>query len=326
MTNSNNPKNLSDEQLVKYFVQGDTRILASQNLRLDYKANTSQISHRKTGEVLATFKTMDKPYCIYLRENNQYEDLLIKVFLENKFIPLTGLDKHNGFIIYQKHEIPNGYNINYTDTIALWKTWWPTRRHQRSYAIMIDILVFFREQWYPIQDMIGHDGIFYIKTLVGEISLAPTDKLVWLNKIARTQAIVTSVSTINKQTNTETFVQEPTGGTSVVNPPRQNSGFIDRSHNPTPIVPTPSLSTSSHLSRKDIHEIIPSNEIKENLDHLKTNALKIISNYLQNGEVETQTEVIKDNKGEILSVRMTTTKKPCPQWVIDYILKYPEVK
>lgn len=323
MTNSNNPKILSDEQLLKYFVQGDTRILASNNLRLDYKANTAQISHRKTGEVLAIFKPLEKPYCIYLRENNQYEDLLIKVFLENKFIPLTGLDKHNGFVIYQQHEIPNGYQINYTDTVALWKTWWPTRRHQRSYAIMIDILVFFREQWYPIQDMMGHDGIFYIKTLVGEISLAPTDKLVWLNKVAKIQGVVTSVSTIHKPANTETFVQEPTGGTSVVIPPRQNSGFIDKSNNTTPIVPTPSLSTSSNFSRKDADETIPSHEIKENLDQLKSQAMKVLSHYLQNGEIETQTEVIKDSKGEILSVRMTTTKKPCPQWVINYIFKHP---
>ncbi|HEY9703442.1 MAG TPA: hypothetical protein V6C58_13400, partial [Allocoleopsis sp.] len=116
MTNPNNAKILSDEQLLKYFVQGDTRILASNNLRLDYKANTARISHRKTGEVFAIFKPLEKPYCIYLRENNQYEDLLIKVFLENKFIPLTGLDKHTGFVIYQQHEIPNGYQINYTDT------------------------------------------------------------------------------------------------------------------------------------------------------------------------------------------------------------------
>ncbi len=48
--------------------------------------------------------------------------------------------------------------------------------------------------------------------------------------------------------------------------------------------------------------------------------MQAIENYLVNGETETQVEIIKNLKGEVISYKSVTIKKPCPSWVFEYLI------
>jgi hypothetical protein len=303
MTNNLDLKNLDDLQLIKFFVQGETRVLSSNNLRLEYKMGTSQLTTVNNNEVIAIFKPLTKPRSIFLKEESKYRDLISNTLLESKFIPIGLTGKYQGLFEYQQYDIPHGYRANYTDTITLWKNWWPNRRHQRSYAIMIDILIFVRDEWYPIQDMVGHDGIFYIKTLVAEISLGSTDKIVWLNKGDKSQTNI-PVPSSSLTTSTGKNLGEKFTTTDAKN-------WYEETYQQAG-------STSIHLD--DDYEPLEKPMLKISQE-MKEKALKILEEYLVNGEIEKRSEIIKDGKGEVQSMKMITVKKPCPQWVIEFLLK-----
>lgn len=303
MTKNLDLKNLDDLQLIKLFVQGETRVLSSNNLRLEYKAGTSQLTTVNNHEVIAIFKTLSKPRSIFIQEESKYQYLISNILLENKFIPIGLTAKNQGLFEYQQYDIPVGYRVNYTDTITLWKSWWPNRRHQRSYAIMIDILIFVRDEWYPIQDMVGDNGIFYIKTLVAEISLGSTDKIVWLNKGDKPQPNM-QVPSSSLTTNTGKNVGETFTITEAKN------WYEETYQQAGPI--SINLENDAEPLEKPMLKVS---------DEMKEKALKILEEYLVNGEMEKRSEIIKDTKGEIQSMKMITVKKPCPQWVIEFVLK-----
>ncbi|MBW4575444.1 MAG: hypothetical protein KME08_09195 [Aphanothece sp. CMT-3BRIN-NPC111] len=284
------PKVFDDATLVKAFVQGQNKLLATQSLRIEAVGDTTQLLTKK-GELIGLLKISDKARSALVKTQSEYYGLINKIFLEEGFVPF-GESKKKGFFEYRQYEIPKGYKINYTESLVLWKAWWPTRRSTKNFRFKLDILFFVQNNWYPIQDMVFSDGNLYIKTLVGEFTLHGTDKVVWLNQL-------------------ET---EPTQKENL-DLPASKSDFKDS------IVNT-QLSKKQNINVETNSKAELETEIEEEqlLRKLKLRALQTLSDYLENGEVKVKTEVIKDAKGENLSTKTITFKNPCPQWVLEYLL------
>ena len=273
---------LDDTRLIQRFSEGETQLLANQNLRLEFSCNAVQLTTRK-GELIGILKPKEKNFCL-IKQSSKYWEIIHKTLLDKSFIPLGESEQQKGFFEYQQYEVPKGYKINYTEAGFLWKIWWPSQRRKNNYQIQLSIIVFTKDKWYPIQEIAFVDGIFYIKTLIGEMTLGFTDKVVWLNKLD--QEVKSPAVSLNQVSETAT---QPVAEDSY---PRH---VLEKN----PMVPPP-------LAAK--LEVEP--DLQKILQQLKNQAIKTLANYLANGEIETITEVIKDAKGEVTSTKTVTSKKP----------------
>ncbi|HEY9749219.1 MAG TPA: hypothetical protein V6C63_11105 [Allocoleopsis sp.] len=175
---------LDDIALIRQFVKGETTLAANQNLRVESAFNALQLLVKRRG-VIATAQLNDgKVRAILARAESEYWGLLHQVAQEHGLMPADVQDQA-GWMKYEGRPIPEGYQVNYTESRLLWKEWWVRSRQSPNRAIQLNLLIFVakRQQWYPIREIICHEGTLYIKTLVAELVLLANDSVVWLNQM-----------------------------------------------------------------------------------------------------------------------------------------------
>jgi hypothetical protein len=69
---------------------------------------------------------------------------------------------------------------------------------------------------------------------------------------------------------------------------------------------------------------LPPASISERKQSLKLKAINTLTNYLQNGDAVTHTEVLKNGQGQVMNRKVTTTRRGCPSWTIEEIKKLEE--
>jgi hypothetical protein len=178
---------LDDIALIRQFVKGETTLAANQNLRVEAAFNALQLLVKRRG-VVATAQLNDgKVSAILARAESEYWGLLHQVAQEHGLMPADVQDQA-GWMKYEHRPIPEGYQVNYTESRLLWKEWWVRSRQSPNRSIQLNLLIFVakRQQWYPIRDIISHEGTLYIKTLVAELVVLANDSVVWLNQSAPT--------------------------------------------------------------------------------------------------------------------------------------------
>lgn len=169
---------LDDTNLVEKFVQGSNQLLASTNLRLEVNGGASQLLMR-SGDAIAIMYLQAKPRTVIIKQKAHFSQLVDRILIEQGFV-LFGDANRSGFVEYKHYVTPAGYRISYTDPSVLWKKWWPTERFQNKQRFNMDILVNFKDNWYPVQGINVNAGIFTIKTIAGQLSLKRDHKVLWL--------------------------------------------------------------------------------------------------------------------------------------------------
>jgi hypothetical protein len=106
-----------------------------------------------------------------------------QALLARHFIPTPGGADQHGFVQYRADNIPAGYEVTHTAAKELWKEWWRTARHSGVHGIHMDLLIFARDTWYPIRNIICSQGTLFITTLVSEVSFAGSEQLTWLRRL-----------------------------------------------------------------------------------------------------------------------------------------------
>lgn len=327
---------LDDASLIQKFARGERDLVSNENLQIDFCFNRLQLTSRRL-EILALIDLLDKPRVVLIKKVSKYSKLINEIILENHFVP-WGESSRKGFIKYQQCVPPAGYKLNYTEAVDLWKTWWPNHRQHNKHEIELDILVFFKTNWYPIKEVVGSDGNFYIKTLAGEMTLHSTDKVVWVTQISKQ---------ITPQPTSLTSPAQPERTATAVNTEADNKPIVSR------LADYPSLGSSGRgrteqqgkqaergrkinngysmkVDKKDDLESMPAPqteiqsspepELEEMLKIVKKKAMQTLANYLVNGVTENTTEEMKNERGEIICTKTITVKKACPQWVIKLLL------
>jgi hypothetical protein len=181
---------LDDNKLIQKFVQGSDRLLASDNLRLEVTGGVSQLLTRN-GDPIAIMYLQNKPRTIVVKHSSPFSELIDRLAIERDFV-MFGDANRPGFIEYKHYVTPAGYRIWYTDPAILWKKWWPTERFQNKQRFNMDILVNFKHNWYPVQNINVNAGIFTIKTIAGQLVLKRDDKVLWLAQIMQDPTGVTA--------------------------------------------------------------------------------------------------------------------------------------
>ncbi len=169
---------LDDTKLVEKFAQGSNQLLASTNLRLEVNGGVSQLLTRSS-DAIAIMYLQTKPTTVIIKHSSPFLKLIDQCLLDRDFV-LIGDANRAGFIEYKHYVTPAGYKISYTDPSILWKKWWPTERFQNKQRFNMDILVNFKDNWYPVQGIVVNAGTFTIKTIAGQLALKRDNKVLWL--------------------------------------------------------------------------------------------------------------------------------------------------
>ncbi|HEY9695199.1 MAG TPA: hypothetical protein V6D15_23600 [Oculatellaceae cyanobacterium] len=254
---------LDDATLIKKFVQGETKLLANQSLRIDSSFERIELTTRK-GIIIGLYTLNSQPISVLIRSGSEYNELLYESLLENNFI-LIGKSNQKGFVEYQQYIPPTGYKVNCTPTVVLWRNWWMGERNAHKHQIQMEILISFKNKWYPISEISSNHGIFDIKTLVGELTLHSGEKIIWVSKLAENsnqtgeQNIVKPSSDLGIDTNSsEKFNTQQAASTRI-----QSSTTIIQNDN----------------QANDYSKEQPNSDLEENNFNTKQAEQRIISNF-----------------------------------------------
>jgi hypothetical protein len=194
---------IEDSKLIEKFIQGSNQLLATDRMRLEVNGTVSQLISRN-GDPLALMYLQTKPRTVIVKQNSPFLAALDTSLQAQGFVSI-GDASRAGFTEYKHYIAPAGYQVFYTDPAMMWKKWWPTERFQNKRRFNMDILVSFKDNWYPIQDIVISAGNFYIKTIAGQLELRRDDKALWLSQI------------VEEKSNNSTLNIQPVSGT-LVNP------------------------------------------------------------------------------------------------------------
>jgi hypothetical protein len=196
---------IEDSKLIEKFIQGSNQLLANDRMRLEVNGTVSQLISRN-GDPLALMYLQTKPRTVIIKQNSPFL-VALDTSLQAQGFVLIGDASRAGFAEYKHYIAPAGYQVFYTDPAMMWKKWWPTERFQNKRRFNMDILVSFKDNWYPIQDIVISAGNFYIKTIAGQLELKRADKALWLSQIVEEKS---NNSTLNIQPVSGTLVNSQT--------------------------------------------------------------------------------------------------------------------
>ena len=275
---------LDDNKLIEKFVQGSNQLLASNNLRLEVNGGLSQLLARN-GDPIAIMYLQNKPKTVIVKHSSQFLELIDRLLIERDFV-MFGDASRQGFIEYKHYVTPAGYRIWHTEPSILWKKWWPTERFQDKQRFNMNILVSFKHNWYPVQNIIVSARTFTVKTIAGQLVLKRDDKVLWLAQVMPEH---TSEFTGNIQSEIVASEHQPIAEA----PPQPTSDLVAKiQQKQQEIQPDQSWTIIKKLEQKLQIQLKLNGELSDKFNHLESRAivaeqrLQIIYKYLQETGVE----------------------------------------
>lgn len=170
-------------EIIRYFAQGQKHSISSNNLKLEYTETSIRLSNN-SGKLLGIAKqTNEWQRKVLITNNSIYRTVIIQNLMELGFIDLQR-SSHPNFTEHHYYKIPNGYKLNYTEVIQIWRAWWNNKRDRLNVTnVPIEISIFARGNWYQVQDLQPRQGNFILQTARGELTIPPEDHVVWIDKI-----------------------------------------------------------------------------------------------------------------------------------------------
>ncbi|MBE9070910.1 hypothetical protein IQ260_30190 [Leptolyngbya cf. ectocarpi LEGE 11479] len=166
--------------LIKQFLKGEESLLANRELRLEKALDEIQLLTNQ-GILLAKGRFSASVPNVVVRLKSDYWALINQLALESHFIPFqiaqARLEKAT-FAQYDRHSVPDGYQIHCQEASAFWKAWWINHRKLQ----LMDMLLLCHKRWYPVNQMLCDTGTIYVKTWRGEHVLSLADTVVWLDR------------------------------------------------------------------------------------------------------------------------------------------------
>ena len=273
---------LDDSQLIEEFIKGSDRLLDSPHLRLEVNGGLSQLLGRN-GDSIAIMYLHNQPRTALVKQNTNFSELIDRLSIDRDFVMFGNASSRAGFIEYKHYATPAGYRIWYTEPAILWKKWWPTEKFQDKQRFNLDILVNFKHNWYPVQNIIVNAGTFTIKTIAGQLVLKRDEKVLWLAQIMQKNAGVTG--NLQQPISTIDLEQVPAAIGSSVAPPVDLAEKIYQKQ--LEINPDRAWKIIKKLEQKLKAQIRLNTEMQAKVDRLENRAvmveqrLQVVYKYLQ---------------------------------------------
>lgn len=189
-TGDNRHPHLMTEELaiVSYFARGQKQSSSSQNLKLEATETSIRLSDR-SGRLIGISKQVNQWQRKVLVSNSYSDRAIIVQALSDLGFVTRQKSSHPEFTEYHHYQVPDGYKLNYTEVIELWKVWWNHKRYQlNTPQPPIDVLTFSKGNWCLIEDLQPKQGNFILRTLRGEIKIEPEEYVVWID--SRSSSII----------------------------------------------------------------------------------------------------------------------------------------
>ncbi len=348
---SDRDPNLTTQELeiIGYFAQGQKRSISSGNLKLEFTETSIRLS-TTTGKLIGIAKqTNEWQRKVLIANDSIYRQQIVETLRVRGYITRQR-SSHPDFTEYHYYRVPKGYQLHYTETIQLWRAWWHDKRDRLNAPnTSIDMPIFTKGNWYPVRDLQPKQGNFTIQTAIGAVNLAPEDYVVWLersgassgqpavrtapnpqaSRSAPTQSRGAAMEDLDLESYLNTFDTENTGDidriegiynigellssvssdedsapAAMPNTPSETAETVEPPQ-PQSSAPTAALATASTLVQQP--------------QSLKSKAIEVLARYLQDGEIVTLTEVLKNADGSEIERKVTTIQKGCPKWAIELI-------
>jgi hypothetical protein len=192
---------IKESEIIEYFVQGQKQAVSSGKLKLEYTETSIRLSNHNA-QLIGISKQVNK-YQRKVLISNKFADkhTIIPALLAAGFIARQK-SSHPEFAEYHYYQVPDGYKLNYTEVMQLWRTWWHNKRYQLNVASApIDLLIFNKGNWYPVKDLQPKQGSFILLTARGEISIEAPEYIVWIDSAEQTLPKRSEQDTIHETDN-----------------------------------------------------------------------------------------------------------------------------
>ncbi len=185
--------NLTIEELeiIGYFARGQKYSFSSQNLKLDFSKTSIRLSDRE-GKLLGISKQANQwQRKVLVSNDSHYSPKIIEVLNEKGFIAKEK-SSHPDFAEYHYYQVPDGYKLNYTKILQIWKIWWKhkcdsisEKLHQgiHGQTPIIEPLIFSKGSWHQIQNLQPQQEHFLLQIVNGEPMICAEDLLIWIDKL-----------------------------------------------------------------------------------------------------------------------------------------------
>jgi hypothetical protein len=176
--------NLTIEELeiIGYFARGQKYSFSSKNLKLDFSETSIRLIDRQ-GKLLGISKQANEfQRKVLVSNNSNYNAKIIEILTERGFIA-KHKSSHPDFAEYHYYQVPDGYKLNYTKILQLWKVWWKNkcdRLHGQN--SIVDPLIFSKGNWQQIKDLHPQQEHFLLQTMKGDPIVCAEDWVVWIDK------------------------------------------------------------------------------------------------------------------------------------------------
>jgi hypothetical protein len=183
---SNRYPNLTTDELeiIGYFAKGQKYSIPSQSLKLECGETSIRLVDPKGKLIGISKQTSEWQRKVLINSNSTYTSSIVELLTDSGFITKQN-SSHPDFTEHHYYQVPNGYKLNHTDVLQLWKIWWNNKRYQlNARNLPIDVLVFSKGNWCVVQDLQPKQGNFVLKTHRGELTILAEDLVVWIDKSA----------------------------------------------------------------------------------------------------------------------------------------------
>jgi hypothetical protein len=318
--------NLSQPDLdsIEQFVRGKKKSIAGASLRIEYADNAIKLidAQKVTVAISKQVSEWQQKVLLY-RHAIEYFNVLSSRLTAQGFLS-SKKSRHPDFAEYSKYQIPSGYSLQYKSASLLGQAWLD-RQSRASGNQSQGPLVFQGNNWYPIQELRIDLNTMHLRTLVGELSIDTNDLVVWIEptpesqKTAAAQPAATVSNVIPK-------AKEPVAPSPTLSPTTLPEDPVMR-QNPLSSLDLDATQTAELTAAWKTPILTnPSGRDTETIANLKQTiklkALARMVDYLNDGEVITCTEVLKNGHDQVISTKTTKVERSCPRWVIEQVRQF----
>jgi hypothetical protein len=312
-----------DLQLIDYFILGKRKLISAANLHIEYGAKAVKLIDQQNRVVGVSKRVNEWQQKILLYRNSIYLAVIQEKISHSDFLSVHR-SGHPDFLEYHKYQVPRGYKLFYEPAHVLLKSW--QERHDRSAGYQPNsIMIYQGNNWYPVQEVDTYKEIILLRTIISEITIGNKDALIWIDRLP-----------VNPKSSsdpiTSTFSQRATevsrsfsGVVSSALPTSTKEMFSSTTNFNTSKIDGDATNELTAVFKTPVVMATPPapNEVLNNLKNtIKLKALARLVDYLNDGEKIVNTEILKDNQGQVISTRVTEIQRGCPRWVIEQVKKF----
>jgi hypothetical protein len=289
-----------DLDLIDYFILGKRKLINGSNLRIEYGAKAVKLIDRQNRAVGVSKQVNEWQQKILLYRRSIYLTTIQEKMSDGDFLLVTRTG-HPDFVEYHKYQIPRGYQLFHKPANVLLKSWQeqhPKRINHQPNGIMI----YQGNNWYPVQEVDTYKEIILLRTIISELTIGSEDSIIWIDRSEVTSPLSASFLT-----------ETPTKAMSIPITSGENQATVDATK-----------SDLTSVFKTPVTAVRPApEEVLTNLKNaIKLKALARLVDYLNDGETIINTEVLKDDKNNIISTKVTEINRGCPRWVIEQVKKF----